>query len=638
MVSPSGENLPAAIGRYQIRTLIGRGGMGEVFGAFDPHLDRHVALKTIQPGQQDASLVARLQLEARAIGRLQHRGIVTIHDLGEADGKLFIAMEWLQGRSLAQAMKSGDLAFGTKLQILVEVLEALSYAHGQGIIHRDIKPSNVWVEPNGHVKLLDFGLARFTQTDGLTMTGDVMGTPLYMSPEQLKGHPVDGRSDVYSCGVTGYELFSRRRPFDGESITAIIIKVLGDTAPPLGTAWSSDLPEIDALIAKAMAKAPDDRFATAEEMAAALRAFVKDHQKDIERIDKEDALGATVIISEVEAMHSPVPRPPAFFSTPKPPSVPPAHTPAPPVIPAPVENPTPIVTRGPIEVPTATAVPTPTAAPAPVVMPVPNETSTRSVIPAPVVIPAPIAEPVAHRTRMHPALLAAAAIVLVGGTWAVAQFTRGNGGQATGGPNPSPVAPAVAPVKESPTPSPAAPPPVTPPETPAPVAAAVPDPAAAASRPSLDNSSGVLQGRPGGRGLGSALGARQARGVPPPPAADLAGFFVDEKTAPALRDLLAAQLRESGLSPGARPVNSRWMITATGEVEIRSAPVGGGSGLTADYSGGVLILDRRSGRTERQSFEGHVLDFGRVVVRTRAERELAEKMSSYITTTIKSWQ
>ena len=125
-----------------------------------PHLDRYVALKTIQPGQQTRD-GDRLQLEARAIGRLQHRGIVTIHDLGESEGKLFIAMEWLQGNSLAQAIKAGELAFATKLRILMEVLEALSYAHSHGIVHRDIKPSNVWVQPDGQVKLLDFGLARF---------------------------------------------------------------------------------------------------------------------------------------------------------------------------------------------------------------------------------------------------------------------------------------------------------------------------------------------------------------------------------------------------------------------------------------------------------------------------------------------
>src|SRR5688572_420249 len=185
MDSRADAPLPAQIGRYQIRSLIGRGGMGEVYGAYDPSLDRHVALKTIVAGSDNPSLVERLQREARACGRLHHPGIVTIHDLGESEGTVFIAMEWLQGRSLADAMNGDALTFTAKLRILTEILDALAYAHAEGIIHRDIKPSNVWVQPSGRVKLLDFGLARLAHLDALTLPGEVMGTPYYMSPEQL---------------------------------------------------------------------------------------------------------------------------------------------------------------------------------------------------------------------------------------------------------------------------------------------------------------------------------------------------------------------------------------------------------------------------------------------------------------------
>ena len=203
MDAPRDPKLPKEIGRYQIRTLIGRGGMGEVYGAFDPSLDRLVALKTIIAGSDNPSLVERLQREARACGRLHHPNIVTIHDLGESQGTVFIAMEWLQGESLADAMKAGKLTFEMKLRALVEILDALDYAHAEGIIHRDIKPSNAWVLPSGQIKLLDFGLARLQHVEALTLPGEVMGTPYYMSPEQLMGQPVDGRSDVFSVGVLG---------------------------------------------------------------------------------------------------------------------------------------------------------------------------------------------------------------------------------------------------------------------------------------------------------------------------------------------------------------------------------------------------------------------------------------------------
>src|SRR5262249_42148781 len=153
-----------------------KGGMGEVFKAFDPRLDRTVALKTIAPDAGNPVFLERLCREARACGRLRHPGIVTVHDLGDVDGIVFIAMEYLEGHNLADAIAGGQLPFERKIDVLVQILTALEYAHGEGVVHRDIKPSNVHLCPDGVVKLLDFGLACLTRTESLTLTGAVMGT------------------------------------------------------------------------------------------------------------------------------------------------------------------------------------------------------------------------------------------------------------------------------------------------------------------------------------------------------------------------------------------------------------------------------------------------------------------------------
>ena len=256
--------------RYRIESLLGKGGMGEVYKAFDPVLDRTVALKTISSISADPLLLQRLYIEARACGRLAHPNIVRVYDLHESATAVYISMEYLEGESLAAAAERGTLPIAHKLQILDEILSALHYAHTKNVIHRDVKPSNVHLLPDGHIKLLDFGLARVTVGPTMTMAGAVMGTAPYMSPEQLKAQTVDARTDIYSTGVLAYELLTGRRAFDGENITAVMLKVLSEFPAPIDTSRLGVPPEIARVVNRAMAKSPDDRFSSAGEMRTAL--------------------------------------------------------------------------------------------------------------------------------------------------------------------------------------------------------------------------------------------------------------------------------------------------------------------------------------------------------------------------------
>ena len=290
------------IGRYQIQSLLGRGGMGEVYKAFDPGLDRTVALKTIRADADSPSYLDRLYREAKACGRLHHPRIVTVFDIGEAEGVVFIAMEYLEGENLSAAMARGDLGFELKVTILIQILEALQYAHSEGVIHRDIKPANVHVLPDRSVKLVDFGLARVTRADSLTMSGAIMGTPYYMSPEQLKGAKVDGRSDVYSTGVLAYELFTRRRAFEGDSITTVMLKVLSEMPPPMQTAWSATFPDIERIVSRAIAKSADDRYPTAEDMKNALTAFLASSHDAITRSQADVTIQSQRAVIEAKTL------------------------------------------------------------------------------------------------------------------------------------------------------------------------------------------------------------------------------------------------------------------------------------------------------------------------------------------------
>jgi serine/threonine protein kinase len=301
--------LPESIGRFKIQELLGRGGMGEVYKAFDPTLQRTVAVKTVRPDIDRPEYLERMMREAQACARLSHANIVTIYEAGQHDGIVYIAMEYLQGKDLADLLDKRSLSYEEKIRILSKVLDALQHAHAQNVVHRDIKPSNVLICSDSTVKLMDFGLARVLVADTLTASGGVLGTPHYASPEQLQGQKVDHRTDIYSTGVMAYEMLSGRRPFepDNESISSVILKVIQTPAAPMDTDMSRMLPDIEKIVQRAMAKSPGDRYQSADEMRQALVGFLDQSKARISAI--ESSGGSTVVFapgSTVTSMRPPV--------------------------------------------------------------------------------------------------------------------------------------------------------------------------------------------------------------------------------------------------------------------------------------------------------------------------------------------
>ena len=306
--------LPDSIGRFKIQEILGRGGMGEVYKAFDPTLQRTVAVKTVRPDIDRPEYLDRMMREAQACARLSHPNIVTIYEAGQAEGVVFIAMEYLQGQDLGDVLAAKRLSFEDKIRILTKVLEALQHAHGLDVVHRDIKPSNILLCADGTIKLMDFGLARVLVADTLTASGNVLGTPHYASPEQLKGEPVDRRSDIYSTGVMAYEMLSGRRPFepDNESISSVILKVIQTPAAPMDTDMSRMLPEIESIVQRAMAKLPGERYQSADEMRHALTGFVERSRARITAIESradESSDAATIIVGDGSTVTSMRPAP-----------------------------------------------------------------------------------------------------------------------------------------------------------------------------------------------------------------------------------------------------------------------------------------------------------------------------------------
>jgi serine/threonine-protein kinase len=265
------------IGKYEIRREIGRGAMGVVYEAYDPMIKRVVALKTIRKDQltdeDSAQMINRFRREAQAAGRLNHPNIVSIYDFGEEGGTWYIAMEFVQGRELKACFEANErFRVPDIVRIMTQILGALAYSHRQGVVHRDVKPANIFLLTDGSVKVADFGIAHI-EASNLTQVGTVLGTPAYMSPEQILGLPVDGRSDLFSAGVILYQFLTGERPFSGSSATTMQ-KVLKEDPLPPSTLNVQVLPVMDAVVRKALAKNPDERYQTADEFADAIRAAV----------------------------------------------------------------------------------------------------------------------------------------------------------------------------------------------------------------------------------------------------------------------------------------------------------------------------------------------------------------------------
>jgi len=266
-----------SLGRYEIISELGRGGMGIVMKGKDPKIDRLVALKIIKfediiDSGREKELIERFYIEARAAGKLTHPNIVTIYDVGEESGMSFIAMEFVEGRDLADILrKEKKVPFKRAANLIIQIAEGLAFAHERGIIHRDIKPGNILIQENDKVKITDFGLARLQSAGSVTQTGHAVGSPLYMSPEQVQSHPMDGRSDIFSLGVMFYELVTGVKPFEADSLTSIIFKIIQEDPLPPSKYDKRISPSAEAVISKMMVKDPEQRYRSCGDVAKDLK-------------------------------------------------------------------------------------------------------------------------------------------------------------------------------------------------------------------------------------------------------------------------------------------------------------------------------------------------------------------------------
>ncbi|MGE5126845.1 MAG: WD40 repeat domain-containing serine/threonine protein kinase [Betaproteobacteria bacterium] len=262
-------------GKFEIVDELGRGAMGKVYRARDPVLDRSVALKTISPAMLTGKeTLTRFQREAKAAARLQHPNIVTIYEIGEVEGTRYIAMEYVEGIDLSEAMAPGRLPLENKVRMMVDVCRGLEFAHRMGVVHRDVKPANIRVMKDGTVKILDFGIAKPRGETDLTQAGVVLGTPSYLSPELLQGAKVDHYADMWAVGVILYEMLAGRRPFEAPTITGLVHRIVNEPLPPLDPVAL----QIPALLAQVAARALDKdrerRYPDLGQMARALLAAI----------------------------------------------------------------------------------------------------------------------------------------------------------------------------------------------------------------------------------------------------------------------------------------------------------------------------------------------------------------------------
>src|SRR5580692_10377341 len=266
-------------GRYEILSELGRGAMGVVYRATDPVIGRPVAVKTIRLSEEGTGLsrpelLSRFQTEARAAGLLTHPNIVVVYDAGEENGLYYITMELVEGKSLQNLMDFGHAFPASRiLRIMEQTCNALQFAHERNIVHRDIKPANLMLTRDDTVKVTDFGTAKILQFGTVQQTTHVMGTPSYMSPEQVKGRPVDGRSDIFSLGVVLYELLTNEKPFPGQSITTVIYKIVNEEPIPPRQLNPAVHPGLNEIVLRALSKEPETRYQNCREMLEDLRSY-----------------------------------------------------------------------------------------------------------------------------------------------------------------------------------------------------------------------------------------------------------------------------------------------------------------------------------------------------------------------------
>jgi serine/threonine protein kinase len=299
-------------GRYRIVRKLGSGGMADVYLAEDEELGRRVAIKILNDRHaNDESFVERFRREAKNAASLSHPSIVSIYDRGEAEGTYYIAMEYLDGRSLKELVVArGPLPIADAIEFTRQVLGALRFAHRKGVVHRDIKPHNVMADADGRLKVTDFGIAR-AGVSQMTEAGSIIGTAQYLSPEQARGAGVDQRSDLYSVGIVLYEMLTGTVPFTGESPVEIAMRHLSDTPRPPSLQRPEIPPDLDMVVLRALAKNPDDRFQTAEEMDAELERVAQGVGVTAETADAATAVLSGTALSNAPTAIVPPRRPPA---------------------------------------------------------------------------------------------------------------------------------------------------------------------------------------------------------------------------------------------------------------------------------------------------------------------------------------
>ena len=366
-------NAPQKLGRYEIIEEIGKGAMGVVYLARDPLIGRQVALKTFRVGfsAKDQELVqfrSRFVREAQSAGILSHPNIVTIHDVVDEGGEgiCFIAMEFVKGTNLKQLLQRPEpFGYDRLVDILSQIAEGLDYAHSRGVVHRDIKPANILIAQDGKVKITDFGIARL-DTSNLTMEGQLLGTPNYMAPEQIQGKEVDHRADIFSLGVVFYEMLTRRKPFQGENLTAVTHKIVYEPFTPAEDLIKDLPPGLTAIMARCLEKDPNRRYPRAAEIAAELRRG-GGRQAEAEA-DENDDTSATQEVPELpeDTVDRTAQRPPDADARPAGRPLAPPVPPAPPAL-APVASSPPIAPTSsmPPVPPLAQTPPTPPTPPAP---------------------------------------------------------------------------------------------------------------------------------------------------------------------------------------------------------------------------------------------------------------------------------
>ena len=295
------------IGRYKILGELGRGAMGVVYKAEDPNLERIVALKTIileKEAEGREEYQKRFFLEAKAAGKLTHPSIVTTYDFGEEDGIAFLAMELLEGTDLRTRVLEGAIPAAEAVDIARQVAEGLGFAHERGIVHRDIKPGNIMLLARGQAKIMDFGLARMRLADHKTSTGMVLGTPRYMSPEQISGQPVDRRSDLFSLGIVLYEMLTGTRLFPGTEMAQVMHSITNDEHLPPTRVNPALPPMLDFVVARALKKDPAVRYQDADDLAADLRTCLAE-LRGREELSGEPGEGSRTMKLEASADKAP---------------------------------------------------------------------------------------------------------------------------------------------------------------------------------------------------------------------------------------------------------------------------------------------------------------------------------------------